>query len=206
MIPPPKPNRGSRGLKGRFSRATLERIVVFTVVSIAGALVWWSVARFTTVRSEARDLSGQVARLTGDIDIMRARWTEARTQHIAQHLPAAQAALFPGPAAVREWMDSIHATATPLAFRSEFEFVSAHTQDLAHPVAIMQTRLHLQDNPDTASTRPAYHRLLTLGQAIAQNPRRLDILHLQVTGSSGSVANASAVIDVWAENPAAGTP
>lgn len=205
MSAPPKLPKPP-GRKPRSKSAIVERCVVFSVVILAGTLVWLSVSRLIRIRAETRTLSGDIARLSGEIDLMRSQWPNARTQEISSGLPVAKAKLFEGPPAVADWMEEVRATAIPLDLQADFEFIAARTQALDHPVAVMQTRLNVAPSPAPDAPRSSYQRLLALGQQLAQHPRRLDIIELDVTGSSNSVGEASAVIDVWAENPVASAP
>lgn len=199
---PPRPKRGFRWL----GVANVERIVVFSVVTIAGVLLWTSVSRLVRVRSESRDLTRRIAHLSGEIDVMRSQWPSSRTQQVASRIPAAEATLFQGPPAVAEWIESVRAAAIPLALETDFEFVGAHTQALNRAIAVMQTRLHIAPDRDSESVRPSYNRLLELGQSIARHPKRLDVLELSVSGSSNSVGEATALIEVWSDTPSAAAP
>ena len=205
MNPPAKPPPKSKRFR-KLSAALVERVIVFSIVSIAGFLLWSSVSRLSHVRAESRNLSRRIAQLSGEIDVMQSQWPSARTQAVATRMPVAEEALFQGPPAIAEWIESVRATAIPLALETDFEFVSARTQALARAVAVMQTRLQIAPSRDVDSSRPAYHRLLELGQSMARHPQRLDILELTLHGSSNSVGEASALIEVWSENLAASTP
>lgn len=190
----------------RIAPGLIERLVVFSVVSIAGALLWSSVSRLARIRTESRDLSSRIAHLSGEIDVMRAQWPGTRTQHVADRLPVARTSLFEGPPAVAEWIESLRAAAIPLALETDFEFVGARTQAMERAVAVMQTRLRITPDRGAESPRPTYHRLLELGQTIARHPKRLDILELTLRGSSNSVGEASALIEVWSDNLPTATP
>jgi hypothetical protein len=206
MNAPAKAPPGKKHRSRWLSSANLERVVVFSIVSIAGALLWTSVSRLVRVRTESRDLSRRIALLTGDIDVMRAQWPGTRTQQVSSRLSAAEASLFQGPPAVAEWIESVRANAIPLALETDFEFVGARTQALDRTIAVMQTRLHIAPSRGAQSPRTAYHRLLELGHAIAQHPQRLDVLELNISGTSNSVGEASALIEVWSDTPTPATP
>jgi len=188
-----------------FTAAMVERVVLFSVVSVTGILLWSSVSRLTQVRTESRDLSRQIAHLSGEIDVMRAQWPGIRTQQVTSRMPEATTSLFQGPPAISEWIESVRASAIPLALETEFEFIGTRTQAL-DSVVVMQTRLHITPDREAESPRPAFHRLLELGQTIANYPKRLDVLELTLHGSSNSVGEASALIEVWSENTTTAFP
>ncbi len=199
--PPPK-NRPPRRLPA-WTAGLVERLVLGAVVTLSGVLLWTSVSRLVRARAESREVSRRIAQLSGEIDVMRAQWPGSRTQAIADRLPAAQASLFSGPPAVAEWIESVRARAIPLDLETDFEFIGARTQAFDRSVAVIRTRVQVAPDHDADSPRPAYHRLLALGEVLARHEKRLDILELTVHGDSNSVAEASAVIEMWSEdNPA----
>jgi hypothetical protein len=206
MNPPAKAPPGKKRRPRLLCAANLERFVVFSIVSITGALLWTSVSRLVRVRAESRDLSRRIAMLSGDIDVMRAQWPGTRTQHVASRLSVAESSLFQGPPAVAEWIESVRANAIPLALETDFEFVGAQTQALDRAVAVMQTRLHVTPSRGANSSRTAYQRLLELGHSITHHPQRLDVLELSIAGASNSVGEASALIEVWSDASTSATP
>jgi hypothetical protein len=206
MNAPAKTPPGKKRRPRLFCAANLERVVVFSIVTVSGALLWTSVSRLVRVRAESRDLSRRIALLSGDIDVMRAQWPGTRTQHVASRLSAAETALFHGPPAVAEWIESVRADAIPLALETDFEFIGARTQALDRAVAVMQTRLHIAPSRGAESSRTAYQRLLELGHSIAQHPQRLDVLEFSIAGTSNSIGEASALIEVWSDTSSSDTP
>ncbi len=206
MNPPTKAPPGKKRRSRWFCAANLERLVVFSIVTISGVLLWTSVSRLVRVRAESRDLSRRIALLSGDIDVMRAQWPGSRTQHVASRLSAAEASLFHGPPAVAEWIESVRADAIPLALETDFEFVGARTQALDRAIAVMQTRLHIAPSRGADSSRTAYQRLLELGHSLTHHPQRLDVLELNISGASNSVGEATALIEVWSDTSTSDTP
>lgn len=205
MNAPPKPPRRSK-LPRWLSGAVLERLIASVVLSLAAFFLWSSVSHLSRVRQESRSLSTQIAQLSGQIDVMRAEWPSARTQQLAQRFPAAESNLFHGPPAVAEWIGAVHAHAIPLALDTEFAPLGLQTQSFDRVVTIMRTRLDVTPSADATSIRPSYQRLLALGQTLLNQPNRIDIVELSVHGSSNSVGEASAVLELWADTPASIQP
>ena len=186
--------------------AMARRIGGACVVLLSFLLVWFSANRLSSTRQEVANLSSQAARLSGEIDLMRAQWPDSRTQSVHTRFPAAEARLFQGSPALAEWMRAANARAIPLALDTEFEFMGIRTQQLDQPIAIMQTRLSVHPNPDATSPRPSYQRLLEFSRFLTEHTQRLDIVELTVTGTSNSVGSASLVLDLWADHRPALSP
>lgn len=204
MNPPPKMAPHSRF--AWCASAMMRRILGAGAVILSFSLVWASANRLTRVREQVGSLTAQATRLTAEIDVMRAQWPPARTQHIQANLPAAQAKLFQGPPALADWMRLAEAQAVPLALETQFELLGMRTQHIHQPIAIMQTRLDLQPSRDAVSPRPSYQRLLEFARFLSLTNQRLDIVELSVTGTSNSVGSASLVLELWADHQPALPP
>ncbi|MGE3312952.1 MAG: hypothetical protein AB7O66_23530 [Limisphaerales bacterium] len=205
---PPLPAPRTRPPRRRpaWAHGLVRRLAVGAVLGVTGFLLWTSVSRLVRARTQSREVTRRIAQLSGEIDVMRAQWPGSRTQAIADRLPAAQASLFSGPPAVAEWIESVRARAIPLDLETEFEFAGARTQAFDRNVAVLRTRLRVVPDHDATPSKPTYHRLLALGDHLARQPRRLDVLELSVRGDSNSVTEASAVIEMWSDDGSPATP
>lgn len=188
--------------KRRLLMAVAQRLGLFLVVGAALLVIYWSVNRLLETQRQGAALDQQFARLTGDIELMQTRWSEAKTADLQRRVADARQELFEGAPAVQAWEESIRAEAVPLALDAEIAFTGTRQETMGDQhLTLMQATIDLAPAEGVASERSSYRRVLDFSQRLAAQSRRLDLLELSVQGGSNSVGRARAVVELWATDP-----
>lgn len=195
--PLPQVSKPARKLGKAFSRATLERVILLLVLSGSFWAIWYSTGRLRSLHTHTRQLNQQIARLTAEIDLMKAQWSLSRTQEIAARYEKVGDSLFIGESSIATWQESLQRDSVPLALDTQFRVAGTDVSTNGNKV-LTRVRGSIDITPSTAtrSPRPLFHRLVDWSRSLASQPRRIDLLELKVTASG----RATALVELWTQD------
>lgn len=213
MNPTPPPVGGPVAPpRTRFSRAALERVILFAVLAGSFWAIWYSIGRLRTLHTHTRQLDQQIARLTAEIDLMKAQWSGVRTQEIASRFEKVPDSLFVGESSIAAWTEELQKEAVPLGLDTQFRLVNTVTETNGlQSVTRIKGVIDIQQSPGTRSPRPLFHRLIDWSRQLATQPRRIDLLEFRAVGNGSGGGQASATVELWTQDkgttpPADATP
>lgn len=207
MNPTPPPSGPVRRAAPRFSHAALERVILFAVLAGSFWAIWYSIGRLRSLHTHRRQLDQQIARLTAEIDLMKAQWSGSRTQEIATRFAKVPDTLFLGESAITTWTEELQRGAVPLGLETQFRLAETHSETNGlQTVTRIKGIIDIQQSPGTKSPRPLFHRLIDWSRQLATQPRRIDLLEFRASGYGSGGGQASAVVELWTQDKASTDP
>lgn len=205
-VPPPTPDApATRARPHKAPSLTLRdwilRGTMVALLVIAVGVLIWSYSRLTPVQARGRALSEQVARLEGEIAQMERGYSETDLEQLARDFKFAGAMLFDGEEALAAWFNSLKRTAVPLALEADADFGQPHPPAVTnYNVAVVPADLTLNLKPtaDVASPLSPHARVLALLDTLIRQTSRADLVALQVTAGTNSIAQVRARLELWA--------
>lgn len=182
-------------------RDWMLRGAMVALLLIALGVLLWSYSRLTPLQARGRALSEQVARLENEIAQMERGYTEADLEQLARDFKFAGAMLFDGEEALAAWFNSLKRTAVPLALEADADFGQPHPPAVTnYNVAVVPADLTLNLKPteDVTSPLSPHARVLALLDTLIRQTSRADLVALQVTASTNSIAQVRARLELWA--------
>lgn len=195
--PPARPRRKP----SLTTRDWILRGAMVAVLLVAVAVLVWSYTRLTPLQARGRALSEQVARLEGEIAQMERGYTPAALEQLAREFKFAGAMLFDGEEALAAWFNSLKRTAVPLALEANADFGQPHPPAVTnYNVAVVPADLTLNLKPteDVTSPLSPHARVLALLDTLVRQTSRADLVALQVTAGTNSIAQVRARLELWA--------
>lgn len=199
---PPRPAPPAPRFKTPLTvRDWILRALILVVIAGSVALVWWSYQRLVPVQQQAREANALLARLANEVRTMETKYPQEVIDRIRADHRAAQGLLFGGENAVAPWFESLQEDLIPLALEGRASFgVPKAAQAAGQGLAIVPATVSVDLKPaaDITSVATPYVRLLRFVDLLGRQAKRVDLLDLQVSGGSNSVAKASATLELWA--------
>jgi hypothetical protein len=193
----------SLSTRGTRRRALAFRAVVLLVLAAGLSLVYWSINRLIPLQRQTRTVTSNLSRLTADIQLMESRWTSNEVERILTQFERLPDRLLVGSDALDLWLKSLRDQLVPLALESSTEFGTAAVQQAASRFVTTipaTVSVAVRPTPGIESYRSPYQRVLRLTQFLSNQPKRVDLLELDVSGNSNSVSRAVAVLNLWASD------
>lgn len=192
----------------QFAHNLIERVVLVVVITGSFWAIWWSFTRLRALQSTSRQLNQQVARLTADIDLMRAQWSASRTQEVTRRFESVRGNLFTGELSINEWSDTVIRDSIPLALDARFQLANSRLEtNGATTVTRVQANLELLPSSVAKASRPLYSRIVDWARHVSSNPRRVDLIGLTLNASTTGGGFASVSVELWADDkPSASAP
>jgi outer membrane murein-binding lipoprotein Lpp len=192
----------------QFAHNLIERVILVLVITGSFWAIWWSFTRLRALQSTSRQLNQQVARLTADIDLMRAQWSASRTQEVTRRFEMVRGNLFSGELSINEWSDTVIRDSIPLALDTRFQLAATRLEtNGATTVTRVQANLDLLPSSIAKASRPLYNRVVDWARLVSGNPRRVDLIGLTLNASATGGGFASVSVELWADDkPSASAP
>jgi hypothetical protein len=182
-------------------RDWMLRGAMVALLLIALGVLLWSYGRLTPLQARGRTLSEQVARLESEIAQMERGYTPADLEQLARDFQFAGATLFGGEDALVAWFNSLKRTAVPLALEANADFGQPHPPAVTnYNVAVVPADLTLNLKPteDVTSPLSPHARVLALLDTLIRQTSRADLVALEVTAGTNSIAQVRARLELWA--------
>jgi len=182
-------------------RAAAVRLVLLLAFAGAVYLSWWSVNRLAPVDKLLQIQSEKIARLEDEVLKMELKWNPREAEQVAEKFKLAQEQLFAGHDDFNRWKEELKRQTNQ--FILDVKTQTGRTQACPLPnkfFAIIPATIELQTPADdTASSKPAYKRLLEYTQNLTTQKKRVDLVELKVGGNSNSVSQATLELQLWAQ-------
>lgn len=191
----PPPKKASLTTRDWVSRG----VMVGFLLAALGVLVW-SYQRLIPLQAEGRRLTKRVNTLQEEIALMEQGYTPADLEKLAREFRFAGAQLFGGEEALAAWFNSLRRRSVPLALEANADFGPPRTPATNYSVAVVPATLTLNLKPseDAPSPRSPHVRVLTLLDELVRQTNRADLLALDITAGTNSIAQVKAVFELWA--------
>ena len=182
-------------------RALVIRVLLFTLVACSLAFTSRSVNRLVRAQAQTRAVSVQLSRVNADIETLQSQWPEEEVHKLLQSFAQLPALTYSNQEALGEWLRELKSRADPLALDANVQFGTANPPIFTNRVVSTipaTVTIQLRPQEPTAPPRSPYQRLLHLIQHLIDQPKRADLVGLEVHGASNSINRAVATINLWA--------
>ncbi len=184
-------------------QAWLVRVAAGVVLVGSLAAVYWSYQRLAPLQERSRVLSERVTRLGNEIALMEGRYTPADLEKLAEDFRFAGQQLFGTEQDLASWFEILKRELVPLALEASAEFgrpapPPAGETNLNVAVVPATLTLNLKPSADAASIRSPYERVLTLLDELSRQPKRVDLVALNVSAGTNSINQVRTVLELWA--------
>lgn len=190
--------------KGERLNALLIRLVLFSILAGALGLTSWSINRLLRLQAQSKALNTTFSRLSAEVSQMQARWNPATIEPLLGHYRQLSPQLFAGQDALIAWLRELRQQSVPLALEASAEFgQAALPQTPDKKVTTIPATVTIQVKPVASleSGPSPYQRVLRLTQFLGGGVKRVDLVALEVSGSSNSVKRAVATLNFWVGEP-----
>ncbi len=188
-------------------RDRLFRVIILMAVLGSVAIVWWSFGLVLSPRQQqSRELSLQVARLSGEVDNLDRQWTPAQIAALTNRFRQVGLTLFEGRAGVEAWLANLKEIAASLALDAGATFGQTNQQTAGgRTLTVIPTTVSVEVKPagPESKTPSPYQRILQLGELLSYEKKRADLTELRVDGGPNSMSRVVMVLDHWTGKEAA---
>jgi hypothetical protein len=176
---------------------------------VAGSLwlVCWSLQRLPRVNRQLQSktaemsiLANAVEQLDREVEQMKQDWDAEEARRTEAEFNDSRATLFAGREEVVAWQLEIERQARALDFEASVQLgTPVPYAEAEQKLSLHQAIVEIQPTTASRSTNSAYQRLLAFTRSLETPKRRMDIVELSATGSSNSVRQARAVVQLWSQ-------
>ncbi len=205
---PPAPPVGALGATARRPAAQPVSLQTWLVRILAGlllagsiAFLYWSYTRLAPVQKQARAQAERANKLSQEIALMEGKYPPPELEKLAQDFQFAGQLLFGGEEDLATWFEGLKRQLVPLALEASAEFgrpSAPATTNLSVAVVPATLTLNLQPSTDVGSIRSPYGRVLSLLDELTRQPKRVDLVALEVNAGSNSISQVRTVLELWA--------
>lgn len=205
---PPGPPVGALGGAARRPAAPplslqdwLVRILAGVLLAGSVAFLYWSYTRLAPVQKQARALAERANKLSQEIALMEGKYPPPELEKLAEDFQFAGQLLFGGEEDLAAWFEGLKRQLVPLALEASAEFgrpSAPATTNLSVAVVPATLTLNLQPSSDVGSIRSPYGRVLSLLDELTRQPKRVDLVALEVHAGSNSISQVRTVLELWA--------
>ena len=172
-------------------------------LAISLGLLYWSVfIRLSPVTTEHRQRAIEMTRASDELEMLRRRWAPNEVEELKARHARAQKSLFNAKQDLVDWETQMRDQARAKAWDADVKMGAPQPTNAPVPgITVATAAVNLQPLVMGSTNLSAYARLLRVTEALADSPKRLDLIELSVTGDSNSVSQAQAVVQLYAEGP-----
>lgn len=176
------------------------RLLLVAPSAIALALVWNAVVRLDRTQSGRAELEQQNRRLGSDVENLEQKWKAVDLNAIKARHAGVKAQLRGGNELVALWLQQAHDYAVPLALDITPHFDTPLVRTIgAESVTLVPATLEIRPLAGGGDGRSLYQRLLVFCLDLSTQTNRADLVGIDVTTDTNSVAKATVSFCVWTQ-------
>lgn len=189
-----------RSIPRSFLRALVVRIIMAVVLLASVALAWWSWNRLQPVRDELEQKTTQSTRLANDVQQLEMRWDAPEAERVDIRYQHAQTLLFNSPDELLKWQRDLKRETLGLALDANAQVGKPQPHPRTQQkLSLLTATVDLQPAAVLRSTNSPYKRVLGFTRGLENPKKRMDLVELSVSGSSNSVQQARAIVQLWSQ-------
>ena len=183
-----------------FLRTLLVRLVMLLVLAGSVWLVWWSVNRLILVNRQLKQKTSAVLAVADEVQKLERLSEPDEAARMEARFIAATNSLFAGPGECAGWLKELPEQTLALGLEATLQPGQAQPHSRAEQkLALLSTTIDLHPAVGTLWTNFPYQRLVNFTGVLGKPKQRIDLLELEVLGSSNSVRQAKAVVQLWTQ-------
>lgn len=205
MSPPTPPRAPGKGKAAtRHLNVLALRLAMLALLFGTLTLAWWRTNCLLPLQRQARATHANLSRLNQEIEQMEAKWSPEEVETLQSQYQQLPDRLFTGQDSLAIWLRELRETLVPLALEANADFSKIPTDPWPDKkVTTIPATVSFEVKPAEGieSYGSPYQRVLRLIQYLGNQPKRADLVELQVFGHTNSVNRAVAILNLWAGDP-----
>ncbi len=179
--------------------AWMVRLIVVAMFAGAIALAVWRWNELQLVNRRMNSAIAQESRLVNELQQLEMRWEPAVAAEVEASFQRTLAQLFTGPEEIANWQAAAqrHARANALEHSARLGAAESRVKD-DQKLSVIRATLDVEPLSAVTASNSTFRGLLNFTRVIRDLPKRLDLVEIAVTGGSNSIAQAQAVVQLWA--------
>jgi hypothetical protein len=181
-------------------QSIVGRLLMVMLLAGSVGLLWWSVSRLSPLNQEVQKQTGEIARLSDEVQRLERNWDEDQAEQAAALFNKLQDELFGSPRECAVWQENL-TSGTNFS-----DLVVKASQGTGRPilspfpekkVGALPVTLEIQPLADANGPDSPYRRMMMFLDSELPLEKRVDLVEMTVQGRSNSVSHVKLELQLW---------